>query len=169
MYIERQNFHTRTMRWFKSLCWFFIALQFVLIFAIESGFVRLPFSVYILVILMLIELLILGVLSQMGFRIRINKIGINLRFWQYPIQNHHIYWSEIKRLRLISPDELPADAYWGIPNRDATHIYLLTDRRYKVLSIELLRGTQFFISTHKSDELLDFLRNSRCITFCWFS
>ncbi|MBL7813753.1 MAG: hypothetical protein JNL70_02020 [Saprospiraceae bacterium] len=160
MYIEKQNFQTGRIRWFKSLCWLFVAVQAVLIFALESAFVELPLRIWQLVVLMLVACCILWVLSQMGFRLHINKIGINLRFWQYPIQNHSIQWSEIKRLRLLSPDELPEDAYWGIPNRDATHIYLLTDRHYKVLSIELLRGTQFFVSTSKPNELLDFLQNS---------
>ena len=163
MYTEKQDFRPNHTRWFKRLSWLLIASQFFLLFAVESGFMRLPFSLYLPVILIVIGLLALFVLAQLGFRLQINNEGIHLRFWQYPLQTHQINWTDIKRLRLLSPDELPADAYWGIPNRDATHIYLLTDRRYKVLSIELQRGTQFFISTCQSDELLDFLRNSLLI------
>jgi hypothetical protein len=160
MYIEKQSFQTRLILWVKCLCWLCITTQSLLLFASESGFIKLPFNIYILVVSMITEGVVLYVLAQIGFRLQIDKTGIDLRFWQYPIQTHHIHWFDIKRLRLLPADELPEDKYWGIPNRDATHIYLLTDRRYKVLSIELLRGTQLFVSVCQSDELLDFLQHS---------
>lgn len=160
MYTEKQDFRPNHINWFKGFCWLLVATQFALLFAAESGFMKLPFSFYISVILIVIGLTVLCLLPQLGLRLQINKTGIELRFWQYPMQTHQILWTDIKRLRILLPEELPDDVYWGIPNRDATHIYLLTDRRYKVLSIELLRGTQFFISISKSGELLDFLKSS---------
>ena len=52
MYTEKQNFAPYPMCWAKILCWGLIALQIPLLFAAESGFVRLPFGMPISMLLM---------------------------------------------------------------------------------------------------------------------
>lgn len=160
MYKEKQNFAPYPTRWVKIACWLLIGLQIPLLFATESGIIYLPFGTSISLLLMAIGGVGLVMLGQLSLKLQIDKGGIDLRFWRRSVQNHHIHWSTIKRLRLIKPEELPDDVFWGIPNRSHRHIYLLTTPQYPVLFIELINGTQFFISTRKSNELLIFLQNS---------
>jgi hypothetical protein len=160
MYIEKQYFQNPLLLGLKWLSAGILMTQLGLFLASESGAIRLPFGNSIHLTVLFFVGLLLVLLNKMGVQLLITEGGINLRFWLYQLQMRHINWTEIRRIKLIAPEELPEESFWRIPNRDEKHIYLLTNRRFQVLLIELINGTQIFISIKNAKELLNFLQNS---------
>jgi hypothetical protein len=160
MYIEKQYFSSPILRGLKWISGGVLLVQLGLFVASESGAMRLPFGYSTHLIGLFIVGIFLILLNQIGLQLLITEGGINLRFWLYQFQMRHISWTEIRRIKLIDPKELPEDAFWRLPNRDEKHIYLLTNQQSQVLLIELLNGTHIFISIKNASKLLDFLQNS---------
>jgi hypothetical protein len=160
MYIEKQYFRSPILRGLKWISGGILLAQLGVFIASESGAMRLPFGYSTHLIGLFIIGIFLILLNQIGLQVLITEGGINVRFGLYPLHTRHINWTEIRRIKLIDPKELPEPAFWRLPNRDEKHIYLLTNPQFQVLIIELLNGTQIFISIKNASKLLDFLQNS---------
>jgi hypothetical protein len=160
MYIEKQYFKNPFLLGLKWGIGAALVLQLILFLASESGAMRLPLGNAVHFSLLICMILCLILLDKIGVRLQITEGGIDIRFWVYQLHKQHINWTEIKRIKLLSPEELPKDAFWRLPNRDGKRIYLLTNPDDQVLLIELWNGTEIFMSIKNHKALLDFLENS---------
>jgi hypothetical protein len=160
MYIEKQYFKNPFLLGLKWISGTVLVLQLGLFLASESGAIRLPFGYAVHLSILFCMILCLILLDKIGVQLLITEGGIDVRFWLYQLHKQHINWTEIRRIKLLSPEEVPQDAFWQLLNRDGKHIYLLTNPQCQVLLIELWNGTQIFTSIKNHKALVDFLENS---------
>jgi hypothetical protein len=160
MYIEKQYFKNPFLLGLKWVSGTVLVLQLGLLLASESGAIRLPFSYAVHLSLLFGMVLCLILLDKIGVQLLITEGGIDVRYWVYQLHKRHINWTEIRRIKLLSLEEVPKDAFWRLPNRDGKQIYLLTNPHCQVLLIELWNGAQIFTSIKNHKALLDFLDNN---------
>lgn len=125
----------------------------------ETGLLRLPLGYMAHWTILLVAVMCFGLLSQMGLVLRINAVGLALRFFPYQWRFQRIAWSEIVQIRLLPVGEYPATAQFGRPTRGFSQAGWLTSPEHQVLHVTLLNGTLLYISTERPQELLDFLQH----------
>ncbi len=160
MYAETHRFQNRFT---KGLQWACAALGVVQLAALGSAETGLPwtsFSTAFHVFLLLTAIVVGGLAARTGLALRISAKGWEFRYSPFHWQYRHLGWEEIRHARLLKPDEAPLDAPYGFPGGNFTRTYLLTHRRYAVLRLDLVNGTQLFISTTNPAELLEYLQRA---------
>jgi hypothetical protein len=150
MYTEIQH---QPNRWLQAFFAGMIMLQ-----AGAFGLHWLPLGGWVHAGIMAVLVVMLRIVTVTGITLKVGSDGLAIRYFPYELTFQSIGWSEIRQIRLLSPEERLPGARYGQPVRDFTHAYWLLNPTCAVLSIALVNGTILYVSTEQPKELLHYLQ-----------